>query len=83
MMKIGLNADEVVDLIAKESARHVATATCLARHRDAGDEFILAENVLLEAFGVLTRTPKPTGIYPSEAVRALHDLFGQTITAPI
>ena len=82
-MKIGLDADVVIQLISKEADRHSATMAGLARHRDAGDEFILAENVLLEAFAVLSRAPKPTGIHPSEAVRALHDLFGQATTAPI
>jgi predicted nucleic acid-binding protein len=50
---------------------------------DAGDETILVENVLLEAFAVLTRAPKPTRLPPHEAVRSLQESFGGAITVPI
>jgi predicted nucleic acid-binding protein len=80
-MKIGLDADFMVDLIAENSPRHPATLACYEKHRDAGDEFILAENALMEAFAVLSGAP--FGIAPREAVRLLEHDFGDTITVPI
>ena len=80
-MKIGLDANFIVDLIAEDSPRHRATLACYEKHGDAGDEFILAENALLEAFAVLSGAP--FGMPPREAVRTLEEHFGDTITAPI
>lgn len=82
-MKIGLNTDVVVELLSKDSERHARTFACYEEHRRAGDEIILVENVLLEAFRVLTGAPKPTGMPPREAVQLLQDDFGDVITAPI
>jgi predicted nucleic acid-binding protein len=80
-MKIGLDASFIVDLIVKHSPRHSATLACYEKHRDEGDDFILAENALLEAFAVLSGAP--FGLPPREAVRLLEHDFGDTITAPI
>jgi predicted nucleic acid-binding protein len=80
-MKIGLDANFIVDLLAKDSPRQSATRACYERHREAGDEFLLVENVLLEAFSALSRGP--VWMPPREVVRSLEEHFGDTITAPI
>lgn len=83
-MKVGIDADVVVHLIARVSPeRHETTRVCYQEHRRAGDEFIIPENVLLEAFSVLSRSPKPVGASPSDALRLLELNFGDAITVPI
>jgi predicted nucleic acid-binding protein len=82
-MRISLDADVVVDLISTDASRHAATMACYKERCDGGDEIILVENVLLEAFSVLTRAPKPTRLPPHEAVRSLQESFGDAITVPI
>jgi predicted nucleic acid-binding protein len=80
-MKIGLDANFIVDLLAEHSPRHPVTWACYEKHREAHDEFLIVENVLLEAFSALLRAP--VGMSPREAVRTLEEHFGDTITAPI
>jgi predicted nucleic acid-binding protein len=82
-MKISLDADVVVEIVSKDSERHAVTFACYERHRQAGNEIILVENVLLEAFHVLSSAPKPTGVPPREAVQLLQYDFGDAITAPV
>lgn len=82
-MKIGLDSSVLIDLFAKQAARHRVTLECCAAHRSNGDEFVLAEHALLEAFSVLTRAPKPVGIPAREAEQALLDAFGNSIVAPM
>lgn len=82
-MKIALDADLVVHLIATDSPRNAATVSCYEGHRKGGDEFVLAENALLEAFSVLTRAPKPFATPGREAERILRAHFGTSVTAPI
>ena len=59
------------------------TFACYEEHHRAGDEIILVENVLLEAFRVLSGAPKPIGMPPRQALQLLQDDFGDAITAPV
>jgi len=82
-VKIGVDADVVVHLIATPSERHAVTMASFQEYCRAGAEIVLAENVLLEAFSVLSRSPKPIGIRAEDAARALRESFGATTIAPI
>ena len=76
-MKIALDTNVVVALLTTGSPQHARTSACFHRHRADGAEFILADHALIEAFSVLTRSPKPYGFPPAETQRSLRQYFGE------
>ena len=82
-MKVALDTNVLVQLLSVGSERHAQTQSSYYEHRKNGAEFVLAENVLLEAFSVLSRAPKPIGIPPMEAERLLTGHFRDAIIAPL
>jgi predicted nucleic acid-binding protein len=82
-LKIALDADVMVHLVSTRSERHAVTIARLAEYRQAGAEFVIAENALLEAFSVLSRSPNPVGMRPADAEIALKQSFANAILAPI
>ena len=81
-MKVGLDTNILVELLTRNSVRHVSTRACYERHRKAGVEFVVTGHALLEAFSVLSRSPKPVGVPPLEAERLLREGFGNATIAP-
>ena len=82
-MKIALDTNVLVQLVSAGSERHTATRSSYYEFKQKRAEFVLAENVLLEAFSVLSRAPKPVGIPPREAERLLTEHFQDAIIAPL
>jgi predicted nucleic acid-binding protein len=81
-LKVSLDTSVLVALLAKASERHSPTRACYQVHRKAGDQFVLTEHALLEAFAVLSRSPRPISMPPSLAREALLDHFRDAIIAP-
>ena len=82
-MKVALDTNVLVQLFSTGAERHAQTLSSYQEHKHGGAEFVLAENVLLEAFSVLSRSPKPVGIPPREAERLLTEHFHNAIIAPL
>jgi predicted nucleic acid-binding protein len=82
-LKVALDTNVLVQLFSAGSERHVETRTRYQELRQSGTEFVLAENVLLEAFSVLSRSPKPVGIPPKEAELLLAEHFRDAVIAPL
>jgi predicted nucleic acid-binding protein len=73
----------LVELLSRHSGRHPATRSAYEEFRRMGAEFLLADHVLLEAFSVLSRSPRPIGIPPRDAERLLLEHFRDAIIAPL
>lgn len=73
----------LVELISTGSDRHLRTESSYEEFRRMGAEFVLPDHVLLEAFSVLSRSPRPVGIPPRDAERLLRSHFGDAIIAPL
>jgi predicted nucleic acid-binding protein len=82
-LKVALDTNVLVQLLSAGAERHAQTRSSYHAHREGGAEFVLAENVLLEAFSVLSRSPQPLGIPPREAERLLTEHFHDAIIAPL
>src|SRR5262249_23561395 len=67
--------------IARFALRHSTTLAACKRYRAEGAEFVIAEHALLEAFSVLSRSPKPIGMPALTARHALYRNFGDAKVA--
>ncbi len=82
-MKIGLDTNILIELVAKDSLRHRPTLVSYEAYKRGGAQFVVTDHVLLEAFSVLTRAPKPVSMPAHEAQRILRENFGSAEVAPI
>ena len=82
-MRVALDTSVIVELLATRSDRREATLGCYKRHRAAGDEFVVADHALIEAFSVLSRSPKLIGVPAAQAEKALREHFGASIIASL
>jgi predicted nucleic acid-binding protein len=82
-LKVALDTNILVELLSIGSGRHARTRFAYEELRRGGAEFVIADHVLLEAFAVLSRSPRPVGIPPRQAEQLLRDHFGDAIIAPI
>ncbi len=82
-MRVALDSSVLVELISTGSDRHLRTEASYEEFRRIGAEFVLPDHVLLEAFSVLSRSPRPVGIPPRDAERLLRDHFSDAIIAPL
>ena len=82
-LRVALDTNVLVQLFSSGSERHAETLARYRELRHAGAEIVLAENVVLEAFSVLSRSPHPVGIPPPDAERLLTETFRDAIIAPL
>lgn len=82
-MRVALDTNVLVELLSLGSGRHLRTRFAYEELRRSGAEFVIADQVLIEAFAVLSRSPRPAGIPPRDAKQLLQDHFGDAIIAPI
>jgi predicted nucleic acid-binding protein len=82
-LKIALDTNVLVAYVTEDHFHHVPTFAACNRHLRLGDQFVIPEHVLLEAFSVLTRAPLPIKLPPSVAEKALRATFGDALTAPL
>jgi predicted nucleic acid-binding protein len=83
MLKIALDSNVLVHYVSRAAKEHPVTKATYQRYRSQGAEFVVAEHSILEAFSVLTRTHRPVGIDPKDALEALGRNFGDATIAPI
>jgi predicted nucleic acid-binding protein len=82
-LKVALDTNILVELLSTRSGRHARTRFAYEELQRSGAEFVIADHVLLEAFAVLSHSPRPVGIPPRQTEQLLRDHFGNAIIAPI
>ena len=82
-MKIGLDTSIIVNLIRRGTPEHDASWAWYLPRKETGEEFIITDHALLEAFSVLTRIPPPYQLAPKAAELVLQNNFGTATIAPI
>jgi predicted nucleic acid-binding protein len=80
-LKIGLDTSCIVPIVVDGSDFHQRTYLAYDELKRNGAEFVIANNALLEAFSVLTRSPDPFKTAPAEAERLLHRNFDDATIA--
>jgi predicted nucleic acid-binding protein len=81
-MKTGLDTSVIIHILRKGSPQHEASWSRYLQQREAGAEFVITDQALLEAFSVLTRIPRPYRLEPEEAELGLKTHFGSATIAP-
>lgn len=69
-------------LLSKGSPLHAAARDAYRRLLENGSELIFSEQVIIETFSVLSRSPKPLGVEPRFAGQILTDLCKGATIAP-
>lgn len=82
-MKVALDTSFIVDLFIPRALRHQATLASYERLRSEGDEFVVADHALIEAFSVLSRSPEPYRIPPETALSVMREHFGHLLPASL